>query len=156
MLTARDAEADRIAGLEIGADDYVTKPFSSAELVSRIRAILRRQALERARRAEVSIGELDIDLLEHSVKVAGRPLHLTPSEYQILALLALSAGQVVSRQSILRQLWGPHYIGDARVCDVHISALRRKLAEAGMDAAALATVRGRGYRLAPQAPDKEL
>jgi DNA-binding response OmpR family regulator len=145
MLTARDAEADRVSGLELGADDYVTKPFSSAELVSRIRAILRRQELERARQAQLRFGVFVIDRLAHTVKVAGRPLQLTPSEYQILVLLVESAGAVVSRDTILRHLWGPHQVGDQRVCDVHVSALRRKLHAAGVGADVLVTVRGRGY-----------
>jgi DNA-binding response OmpR family regulator len=146
MLTARDAEVDRVVGLEIGADDYVTKPFSMAELTSRIRALLRRRALDRdEQEAALHAGDVEIDLRRHEVTVAGARVHLTPTELRILALLA-GEDRPFTRREILRQVRDTPYVGDERACDVHVANLRRKLAADGGEER-IVTVRGVGYRL---------
>jgi two-component system response regulator RegX3 len=148
MLTAKDAEVDRVLGLEAGADDYVTKPFSMAELVSRVRAILRRRELDRSTPALVRrIGALEIDLARHRVSVAGRPVQLTPSEFRLLTLLAEQPDRVYNRGEIMRHLWESEYVGDQRACDIHVSNLRRKIEDGPGEPRRLLTVRGVGYRL---------
>jgi two-component system response regulator RegX3 len=149
MLTARDAEVDRVVGLELGADDYVAKPFSRAELVSRVRAILRRRELDRAESTAPvrELGGLRLDFASHEVRVDGEPVQLTPSEFKILALLAEQPGQVFSRAEIMRHLWGSDHVGDEHPCDVHVSNLRRKLERDPSRPERLVTVRGAGYRL---------
>jgi two-component system response regulator RegX3 len=150
MLTARDAEVDVVVGLEVGADDYVTKPFSVAELVSRVRAILRRRELDRAAAAADSAREaagIRIDLARHEVSVDGRPVLLTPSEYRLLALLLGQPRRVFTRREIMQHLWQSAYVADERTCDQHVSNLRRKLGE-GPSGSRIATVRGVGYRIA--------
>jgi DNA-binding response OmpR family regulator len=150
MLTARDAEVDRVLGLESGADDYVTKPFSMAELISRVRSILRRRRLDRAGSAgsTLSVGGLSIDMLRHEASAEGRPLHLTPSEFRLLALLAQDPERAFSRREIMRHLWSSDYVGDERACDIHVSNLRRKIERDATRPERLLTVRGVGYRLA--------
>jgi DNA-binding response OmpR family regulator len=150
MLTARDAEVDRVLGLESGADDYVTKPFSMAELVSRVRSILRRRRLDRAGGAggTFRLGGLSIDVLRHEASVEGRPLHLTPSEFRLLALLAQDPERVFSRREIMQHLWSSDFVGDERACDIHVSNLRRKIERDASRPERLLTVRGVGYRLA--------
>jgi DNA-binding response OmpR family regulator len=150
LLTAREAEADRVAGLELGADDYVTKPFSMAELVSRVRAILRWRAIDResaSGASRLTVGEIAIEPVSGRVTVLGQAVRLTPSEYQILLLMAGSPGTVFTRPQILRHLWDSEHVGDERVCDVHVHSLRRKLERAGGKAGWIATVRGQGYVL---------
>ena len=148
MLTAKDAEVDRVRGLELGADAYVTKPFSLAELVSRVRAILRRRDLDRnARSTTRAFGALRIDLTMHSVEIDGKPVHLTPSEFRLLALLAATPGRVRTRREIMQHLWQSSYVGDERACDVHVSNLRRKIEPDPAKPTRLVTVRGVGYRL---------
>jgi two-component system, OmpR family, response regulator RegX3 len=151
LLTARDSEVDRVLGLELGADDYVTKPFSSAELISRIRAILRRRELDRApsSRSEVRAGGIVIDLARHSVEVDGRTVDLTPSEFRLLLLLAEEPERVYTRQQIMEHLWQTPYIGDTRACDAHISNLRRKLERDHTHPERIVTVREAGYKLVP-------
>ena len=151
MLTAKDAEVDRVLGLEIGADDYVTKPFSIAELVSRVRALLRRRDLDRAGRgyAFKRVGSLTLDLTRHKVSLAGGEVQLTPSEFRLLALLAEEPERAYSRREIMQHLWESSYVGDERACDIHISNLRRKLEEAPDEPQRILTVRGIGYRLVP-------
>ena len=150
MLTARDSEVDRVIGLEIGADDYVTKPFSMAELMSRIRALLRRRELDRASVSGVrQVGDLRIDLLRHDVRIADRPILLTPSEFRLLALLAEAPARVFSRREIMEHLWESQYVGDQRACDVHVSNLRRKIERDSVRPERLLTVRGIGYKLVP-------
>ena len=150
MLTARDAELDRVLGLELGADDYVTKPFSIAELVSRVRALLRRRALDRggAEPTVKVVGGLTIDLSTYTVEVDGKPARLTPSEFRLLALLANEPGQVRTRREIMQHLWQSSYVGDEHACDVHISNLRRKVERDPRNPERVVTVRGVGYRLA--------
>jgi two-component system response regulator RegX3 len=151
MLTARDAELDRVLGLELGADDYVTKPFSMAELVSRIRALLRRRELDRSPAGATirSVGGLRIDLGRHEVSVDGEGVHLTPSEFKILALLSEAPGQVFTRRQIMEHLWASIYVGDERACDTHVSGLRRKIEADPGSPKRLLTVRGVGYKLQP-------
>jgi two-component system, OmpR family, response regulator RegX3 len=148
MLTARDAEVDTVVGLEVGADDYVTKPFSLAELVSRVRAILRRRELDRAAVAGGVVreaGGIRVDLTRHEVTVDGEPVALTPSEYRLLALLMNEPQRVFTRRQIMQHLWDSAWVADERTCDAHVSNLRRKL---GTAADRIATVRGVGYKLA--------
>jgi DNA-binding response OmpR family regulator len=149
MLTARDAEVDRVLGLELGADDYVTKPFSTAELVSRIRAILRRRELDRdaQSRTELRAGGVSIDLARHRVQVDGKVVDLTPSEFRLLQLLAEEPERVFSRQQIMEHLWQTPYVGDTRACDAHISNLRRKVERDHRHPERIVTVREVGYKL---------
>jgi two-component system response regulator RegX3 len=150
MLTARDAEVDRVLGLETGADDYVTKPFSMAELVSRVRAILRRRELDRAAAGSVlRLGGLELDLTGHEVRVDGRLVNVTASEFQILVLLAERPEHVVPRRAIMERLWRSEHVGDQRACDMHVSNLRRKIERDPSRPERLLTVRGVGYKLAP-------
>jgi two-component system response regulator RegX3 len=149
MLTARDAELDRVLGLELGADDYVTKPFSTAELLSRVRAILRRRELDRATGAATArrLGGLHIDLGRHEVLVDGERVHLTLSEFKVLALLAEQPESVVSRRELMQHLWASEHVGDEHACEVHISNLRRKIERDPGKPERLVTVRGLGYKL---------
>jgi DNA-binding response OmpR family regulator len=151
MLTAKDAEVDRVLGLEIGADDYVTKPFSIAELVSRVRALLRRRELDRAGRgfAFKRVGSLTLDLARHKVSLDGSEVQLTPSEFRLLALLAEEPERVYGRREIMQRLWESMYVGDERACDIHISNLRRKLERVPDKPERILTVRGIGYKLVP-------
>jgi two-component system, OmpR family, response regulator RegX3 len=150
MLTARDAESDRVLGLELGADDYVTKPFSSAELLSRVRAILRRRELDRAGASPLrKLGGLQIDLGRHEVLVDGERVHLTLSEFKVLSLLAEQPEAVVSRRELMQHLWASEHVGDEHACEVHISNLRRKIERNPSQPERLVTVRGSGYKLVP-------
>jgi two-component system response regulator RegX3 len=151
MLTARDAESDRVLGLELGADDYVTKPFSSAELLSRVRAILRRRELDRAQGGSTlrKLGGLQIDLGRHEVLVDGDRVHLTLSEFKVLSLLAEQPDNVISRRELMQHLWASEHVGDEHACEVHISNLRRKIERDPSQPVRLVTVRGLGYKLMP-------
>jgi two-component system response regulator RegX3 len=148
MLTAREAEADRVGGLEVGADDYVTKPFSIAELVSRVRALLRRRELDRSRSPAVQrVGGLHVDVTRHSATIDGKPLALTRSEFRLVTLLASEPGRVFTRDELVRHLWQSDFVGDRRAIDVHISNLRRKLETDPRHPCRLVTARGVGYKL---------
>jgi DNA-binding response OmpR family regulator len=151
MLTAKDAEVDRVVGLELGADDYVTKPFSVRELVSRVGAVLRRRELDRASGGEptIQVGGITLDLPRHEVTVDGREVLLTPSEFKLLAFLAEHPGQVFSRAQVLEHLWQSPHIGTPRACDVHISNLRRKIERDPATPERILTVREVGYKLVP-------
>jgi DNA-binding response OmpR family regulator len=149
MLTARDGESDRVRGLDIGADDYVAKPYSTRELVSRIRAIVRRRQLDGSSR-RLRLGDIEIERLARRVTIGTTVVSLTPSEYEILVLLARSPGVVVSRRAIKQHLWGSEFVGDERVCDVHIYTLRQKIARGGGDPSTIATIRGEGYQARPR------
>lgn len=145
MLTARDEEADRVLGLELGADDYVTKPFSPRELVARVRAVLRRSGgtVEPGSEATMSVGLVSVDLRRREARRSGEPVELTPREFDLLAYLLRHAGAALSRRQLLDGAWGPDWVGDERTVDVHVRQLRRKLG----DDLPLQTVRNIGYRL---------
>lgn len=147
MLTARSEETDKLIGLELGADDYVTKPFSPRELVARVRAVLRRAGAPAAPEEAISLGELYIDLARHEARCADRPLELTATEFKLLAALAQNPGRVLSRQRLLDLARGEDYEGLERTIDSHIKNLRLKLAPPGKPGCRIATVRGVGYRL---------
>ncbi len=142
MLTARDEIADRVAGLELGADDYLTKPFSPRELTARIRAVLRRAHGDRGPEAALTLGALTISTTGREVRVDGREVELTRREYDLLEYLVRHRGQVVSRDELLAAVWGFVVPGDTRTLDVHVAQLRRKLGAA----ATIRTVRGVGYK----------
>jgi two-component system, OmpR family, response regulator RegX3 len=150
MLTAKDAEIDRVLGLEIGADDYVTKPFSVPELVSRVRAILRRRDFDREDAAAPvrDVAGLRIDFARHAVTVDGQPVQLTPSEFKLCALLVQHPDQVLTRRQIMEYLWDSPYVGDQHACEVHVSNLRRKVEDDPSKPKRILTVRGIGYKLA--------
>jgi DNA-binding response OmpR family regulator len=150
MLTAKTAEVERVVGLELGADDYVTKPFSMAELLARVRALLRRRELDRdeARPAR-RVGGIEIDFVGHEVRVDGRPAELTPSEFRLLALLSSEPGRAFERRELVRELWRSEFVGDERSCDAHIVNLRRKVERDAASPERIVTVRGVGYRLLP-------
>jgi len=153
LLTAKDAEVDKVVGLEVGADDYVTKPFSVRELLGRVRAQLRRRELDRSAGAEsatIHAGPVTIDLARHLVTVRGEPINLTRSEFQVLRLLAESPDRVFSRREIMEELWQSEFRGDVRACDVHISNLRQKIERDPQKPELVLTVRRAGYRFAPE------
>ena len=154
VLTAKDAEVDKVVGLEVGADDYVTKPFSVRELLGRVRAQLRRRELDRTSTVTdaktIEAGAVRIDLARHLVTIRGEPMNLTRSEFQVLRLLAERPGQVFSRLEIMEELWQSEFSGDVRACDVHISNLRQKIERDPQDPKLVLTVRGVGYRLADE------
>ena len=154
MLTARDDEIDRVVGLEVGADDYLTKPFSMRELMARVKAQLRRTRMLREEQAEaasvphekLTFDNLLIDVTRREVTLDGKPLQLKPKEYELFLFLAEHKGQMLSREFILERVWGWDYIGDSRTVDVHVRWLRQKIeAEAGSPTRII-TVRGGGYR----------
>jgi DNA-binding response OmpR family regulator len=148
MLTARDEEVDRVVGLELGADDYVTKPFSVRELMARVKAVLRRTAAEKSGALTVlRIGALEIDGLAREARFAGSLLPLTRLEFDLLETLARHTGQALGREQLLDQVWGYDYYGDARAVDSAIKRLRATLREAGGDPDLIASVRGIGYKL---------
>lgn len=147
MLTARREEVDRVLGLELGADDYLTKPFSPRELVARVRAILRRVS-EGSNRQEgmIAVGDLVINPDSHEVKMRGKPVDLTLKEYQLLKFLAENPGRVFTREALLDRLWEGEYFGDTRTIDVHIRHLREKIEEDPSNPRYILTVRGVGYK----------
>jgi two-component system alkaline phosphatase synthesis response regulator PhoP len=148
MLSARSEEVDRILGLELGADDYVTKPFSPRELVSRVRAHLRRTDAQSTRRpGSVTVKDLRVDTESHQAFVKDAPVHLTNSEFQILSLLGKSPGKVFSRTAILDHLWNGGFVGDERTVDVHVHNLREKIEPNPQKPEYVLTVRSLGYRL---------
>ncbi|MFN2612461.1 MAG: response regulator [Solirubrobacterales bacterium] len=155
LLTAKDAEVDKVVGLEVGADDYVTKPFSVRELLGRVRAQLRRRDLDRAAPAEgatIEARDVSIDLARHLVTIRGEPVNLTRSEFQVLRLLAARPGEVFSRQQIMEELWQTEFRGDVRACDVHISNLRQKVEKDVQRPELVLTVRRVGYKFAEGPP----
>jgi DNA-binding response OmpR family regulator len=142
ILTARDEEVDRIIGLELGADDYVTKPFSPRELVARVRAVLRRAEPAPEEIGMIELGDVRLDRRRRRVAVAGSPVALRTLEFALLAELAENAGQVVSRDRLLERVWGLSFAGGTRTVDVHVAQLRKKLDRPDL----IETVRGIGYR----------
>jgi DNA-binding response OmpR family regulator len=151
MLTARDDEFDKVLGLELGADDYITKPFSIREFRSRVRALLRRVSSPRQATGEsptIEAGEVRIDLARRTVEIGGRPVQLTYVEFELLRTLASSPGVVFSRQRLLEALWGGSDYREPRTIDVHVRHLREKLEPDPSEPRYLQTVRGAGYRFA--------
>jgi DNA-binding response OmpR family regulator len=150
LLTARDSELDTVVGLEAGADDYVRKPFSVPELISRVAALLRRRRLDAADRGapQLSVAGLDIDPLGRSVSADGKEIRLTAAEFDLLLLLAGAPGQVFTRRAIMEHLWRTPFFGDERSADTHVSNLRRKIERDQRHPTRLLTVRGVGYKLA--------
>ncbi|MGB8954978.1 MAG: response regulator transcription factor [Tumebacillaceae bacterium] len=148
MLTAKDDEVDRILGLEMGADDYVTKPFSPRELVARVKAVLRRANDEGGQEAGVyPCGEIVLDINRYEVTMRGERVDLTPREFELLHYLAKHMGRVMSRDTLLDKVWGYEFAGDTRIVDVHISHLRDKLERDPKQPDYIKTVRGVGYKL---------
>jgi two-component system OmpR family response regulator len=153
MLTAKTEEVDKVVGLELGADDYVTKPFSMRELLSRIKAVLRRTEvgkgvadLTSGRNELLKAGDVSIDLTGHIVLCRGKEVELNPKEFELLVLLLQNRGQVISREQILRKVWGYDFIGNDRTVDVHIRWIRQKLEPDPEKPRYLITVRGYGYK----------
>lgn len=156
MLTARDDEIDRVVGLEVGADDYITKPFSMRELLARVKAQLRRGRLIREDMGKtvasqlphetLTFGNLIVNLTRREVTLEGKPVPLKPKEYELLLFLAEHRGQMLSREFILERVWGWDYIGDSRTVDVHVRWLRQKVEADASSPVRIVTVRGGGYR----------
>jgi two-component system, OmpR family, response regulator RegX3 len=142
VLTARGEEADRVVGLELGADDYVVKPYGLRELIARIRAVSRRASFEGAE-GPLRAGELEVDERSRRATLGGRQLDLTPKEFELLAALTRDPGAAVSRQRLLAEVWQTSWYGSSKTIDVHVAALRRKLGDPGW----IETVRGVGFRL---------
>jgi two-component system response regulator RegX3 len=147
MLTAKDAEIDIVVGLELGADDYVTKPYSSRELLARIRAVLRRRIdLEGQDDGVVEAGGVRMDVERHAVAVDGREISMPLKEFELLELLLRNAGRVLTRGQLIDRVWGSDYFGDTKTLDVHIKRIRSKIEREPSEPVRLVTVRGLGYR----------
>lgn len=149
ILTARDAEADKVAGLELGADDYVTKPFSMRELVSRVRAGLRRARMTSHATQDdvVRSGPIVMNVPRHEVTVRGEPVKLPPKEFELLEAFLRRRGRLLTRGFLIDEVWGPDYFGDTKTLDVHVKRLRAKIEDDPRDPSRLITVRGLGYKL---------
>ena len=147
MLTARDDEIDKITGLDLGADDYMTKPFSMRELMARVRALLRRMEIKLViPETTVKFGDVEIDIRHHMITRAGITLNLSPKEFDLLVFLAGNKGLVFSRDQLLEKVWGYEYSGDTRTVDVHIRWLREKIEDNSEEPKHLITIRGVGYK----------
>jgi len=154
IVTAKDGEADKVAGLELGADDYVTKPFSMRELISRVRAQLRRAGMA-GDAAPIEVlrgGPVELDLARHETKVRGESVKLTPKEFELLEVFLERRGRLLTREFLITEVWGPNYFGDTKTLDVHVKRLRQKVEDDPHQPRHLVTVRGLGYRFL-DAPD---
>ena len=151
MLTAKDSEIDKVVGLELGADDYVTKPYSSRELVARIRAVLRRQGTEAAEvtTPTLAAGPVRMDVERHVVTVDGAGVQLPLKEFELLELLLRNAGRVLTRGQLIDRVWGADYVGDTKTLDVHVKRLRSKVEPEPSTPRHIVTVRGLGYKFEP-------
>ncbi|HVA59485.1 MAG TPA: response regulator transcription factor [Mycobacteriales bacterium] len=149
MLTAKDSEVDKVVGLEIGADDYVTKPYSARELIARIRAVLRRRAAagEEDPLDVLGVGPIRMDVDRHVVTVGSQPVELPRKEFELLELLLRNSGRVLTRQQLIDRVWGSDYVGDTKTLDVHVKRLRAKLEPDPAQPRYLLTVRGWGYKM---------
>ena len=150
MLTAKDAEIDKVVGLELGADDYVTKPYSSRELIARIKAVLRRNSVGAESLDEVgiySVGPIQLDAEKHKVVVNGAPVSLPLKEFELLEFLMRNAGRVLTRSQLIDRVWGGDYFGDTKTLDVHIKRLRSKIEADPANPILIQTIRGLGYKL---------
>ncbi len=147
MLTAKDDEVDKVVGLEIGADDYVTKPYKSRELVARIRAVLRRQGnSEEVSENVLAAGGVSMDVERHLVSVRGTSVSLPLKEFELLEMLLRNAGRVLTRGQLIDRIWGSNYVGDTKTLDVHIKRIRAKIEENPAEPRIITTVRGLGYK----------
>ncbi|WJZ01551.1 response regulator transcription factor [Corynebacterium freiburgense] len=152
MVTARDSEIDKVVGLELGADDYVTKPYSSRELIARIRAVLRRGGESEPEQVSSDVlhaGRVRMDVERHTVAVAGTPVNLPLKEFDLLEYLLRNAGRVLTRSQLIDRVWGADYVGDTKTLDVHVKRLRSKIEKEPSNPQHLITVRGLGYKFEP-------
>jgi two-component system response regulator RegX3 len=152
MVTAKDTEADKVVGLELGADDYITKPFGMRELIARVRAVMRRSAEaadDGSRATSLAGGPVEMDTERHEVRVRGEVVELPPKEFSLLETLLRRSGKLMTRESLIAQVWGEDYYGDTRTLDVHVKRLRGKLESDPRKPRHLITVRGLGYRFEP-------
>ena len=151
MLTAKDSEIDKVVGLELGADDYVTKPFSSRELVARMRAVLRRRGdVEEVADATLEAGPVRMDVERHVVSVRGDQVQLPLKEFELLEVLLRNSGRVLTRMQLIDRVWGADYVGDTKALDVHIKRLRAKVEQDPARPMHIITVRGLGYKFEPR------
>ena len=156
MLTAKDSEIDKVVGLELGADDYVTKPFSSRELVARIRAVLRRRGEDEVvLPAALEAGPVRMDVERHVVTVRGDNVQLPLKEFELLEVLLRNAGRVLTRMQLIDRVWGADYVGDTKTLDVHVKRLRAKIEEDPGSPRYIVTVRGLGYKFEPVTGEAE-
>ena len=149
MVTAKDSEADKVLGLELGADDYITKPFSMRELIARVRAVLRRSGVAAPiddTPVSLQVGPVEMDTDRHEVRVRGDVVELPPKEFALLEVMIRRAGKLMTRDALIAQVWGEDYFGDTRTLDVHIKRLRAKIENDPRNPVHLRTVRGLGYR----------
>ncbi len=147
MVTARDSEVDKVVGLELGADDYVTKPYSARELIARIRAVLRRGTEAEVGDAVLEAGPVRMDIERHIVRVDGQPVPMPLKEFELLAFLMRNKGRVLTRGQLIDRVWGADYVGDTKTLDVHVKRLRSKIEADPANPVRLVTVRGLGYKL---------
>jgi two-component system response regulator RegX3 len=156
VVTAKDSEADKVSGLELGADDYVTKPFSVRELISRVRAHLRRSGMraDRPPEAPLVVGPVEMDVERHEVRVNGAPVSLPPKEFELLEILLRRKGRLLPRLYLIEEVWGADYVGDTKTLDVHVKRIRQKIEADPHNPSHLLTVRGLGYKFVDRPPDQ--